>query len=46
MRDIRNSLKILSNDMLTIIDLLDQKLGIDPEESEQDEETSLEKRKQ
>ena len=27
-RDIRNSMRILSNDMLTIIDLLDQKLGI------------------
>ena len=44
-RDIRNSMKILSNDMLTIIDLLDQKLGIHEEDSESENGTGLDAKK-
>ncbi|CAD7949242.1 unnamed protein product [Amoebophrya sp. A120] len=44
-QDIKRSLKVLSNDLLVIIDLLDQKLGLRPEDSEKIDETTLARRK-
>ena len=34
LQTIRQSLKILSNDVLTVVDLIDSKLGIHPDQTE------------
>ena len=45
LQDIRRSLKVLGNDLAIITDLIDQKLGLKPEEGEEVNESTLARRK-
>ncbi|CAD7961875.1 unnamed protein product [Amoebophrya sp. A25] len=44
-QDIKRSLKVLTNDLNVIVDLLDQKLGLTPDDTEKIDETTLSRRK-